>query len=365
MLYPVMPIYLKSIGFSVAFIGLLEGLAEATAGLSKGYFGKWSDQSGRRLPFVQLGYLLSAISKPLLALSALPAWVFTARSFDRLGKGIRTGARDAMLSDEATPTTKATVFGFHRATDTLGAVMGPLMALLYLHYYPGDYQNLFYLAFFPGMLAILLTFFLKDKIIPAKKQTASFGFFSAYKYLKEGGSNYRKLVIGLLFFALINSSDIFLLLQARQSGLDDRSIIAVYIFYNLIYALSAFPSGILADRLGIKKLFTLGTLLFALVYLSIPYCQGSAHFLLLFAIYGIYAAMTEGISKAWISNISPATETATAIGVYSGLQSICALLASTLAGLLWVSYGAAATFLISGISALILVLYFAIVVREG
>lgn len=132
MLYPVMPLYLKSIGFSVVLIGVLEGFAEAIAGLSKGYFGKMSDNTGRRLPFVQWGYLLSAVSKPMMAVFTFPFWIFTARTIDRIGKGIRSGARDAMLSDEATPQTKGRVFGFHRSMDTLGAVIGPLSALAFL-----------------------------------------------------------------------------------------------------------------------------------------------------------------------------------------------------------------------------------------
>ena len=138
MLYAVLHIYLTSIGFSVLLIGVIEGFAEASAGLSKGYFGKLSDNQGKRLPYVQFGYALSAISKPLLVAFVLPHWVFFARTLDRLGKGIRTGARDALLSDEATPETKGRVFGFHRSMDTLGAVVGPLLALVYLAYRPED-----------------------------------------------------------------------------------------------------------------------------------------------------------------------------------------------------------------------------------
>ena len=132
MLYPIMPIYLKSIGFSIVLIGILEGVAEATAGLSKGYFGKLSDASGKRVPFVQVGYALSTISKPMMAMFIYPLWIFFARTIDRLGKGIRTGARDALLSDEAPAEVKAKVFGFHRSMDTLGAAIGPSLALLYL-----------------------------------------------------------------------------------------------------------------------------------------------------------------------------------------------------------------------------------------
>ena len=163
MLYPIMPIYLKSIGFSIVLIGLLEGVAEATAGLSKGYFGKLSDNTGKRVPFVQIGYAFSAISKPMMALFVYPLWIFFARTVDRFGKGIRTGARDAMLSDEATPETKGKIFGFHRSMDTFGAVLGPALALLYLYYFPEDYKTLFFIAFIPGLFAVLASFLLKDK----------------------------------------------------------------------------------------------------------------------------------------------------------------------------------------------------------
>ena len=149
-----MPVYLKTIGFSVIFIGILEGLAEAVSGLSKGYFGKLSDATGKRVPFVRLGYTLSAISKPMLAIFTYPLWVFFSRTTDRLGKGIRTGARDALLSDEATPATKGKIFGFHRSMDTLGAVIGPAFALVYLYYNPTHYKGLFLIAFVPGILAI-------------------------------------------------------------------------------------------------------------------------------------------------------------------------------------------------------------------
>ncbi len=162
MLYPVMPVYLKEIGFSILLIGILEGVAEATAGLSKSYFGKLSDVSGKRLPFVRLGYLLSAISKPMMAVFIYPLWIFFSRTTDRIGKGLRTGARDAMLSDEATPQTKGRIFGLHRAMDTLGAVLGPSVALIYLYFHPGNYAMLFYIAFIPGVIAISFTFLIHE-----------------------------------------------------------------------------------------------------------------------------------------------------------------------------------------------------------
>jgi len=358
MLYPIMPIYLKTIGFSIVLIGILEGVAEATAGISKGYFGKLSDTTGRRAPFVQIGYTLSAISKPMMALFVYPLWIFFARTIDRFGKGIRTGARDAILSDEATSATKGKVFGFHRSMDTLGAVIGPSLALVYLYFNPQDYKTLFYIAFFPGLLAILSTFYLKDKKKPDNQPKVSTPFFSFLKYWKASPTAYRKLVIGLLVFTLFNSSDVFLLLKAKQSGMDDTMVIGAYIFYNIIYALFAFPVGILADRVGLKKIFIIGLVLFAAVYFGMAVNTNLYFFFGLFFLYGVYASATEGISKAWISNITNKKDTATAIGTYTGLQSICTMLASSLTGLIWFQYGATAAFVATASVTVFVIVYF-------
>ena len=353
-----MPIYLKSIGFSIVLIGILEGLAEATAGLSKGYFGKLSDNTGKRTPFVQIGYSLSALSKPMMAVFIYPLWIFMARTIDRIGKGIRTGARDAMLSDEATETTKGKIFGFHRSMDTLGAVLGPSLALLYLYYFPKDYKTLFYIAFLPGLLAIFSTFFLKDKKNAAPKTSTKTSFFSFLHYWKESPIIYRKVVIGLLLFTLFNSSDVFLLLKAKQAGLNDTTVIGVYIFYNLVYALFSFPIGIIADKIGLKITFITGLFLFAVVYFGMSFNTNIYLFVGLFFLYGIYAAATEGISKAWISNITDKKDTATAIGTYSGYQSIATMIASSLAGIIWYQAGAGITFFITAMATVSVIFYF-------
>jgi len=361
MLYPIMPIYLRTIGFSIVLIGILEGVAEATAGLSKGYFGKLSDTSGTRVPFVQIGYAFSAISKPMMAVFIYPLWIFFARTIDRFGKGIRTGARDAILSDEATPQTKGKVFGFHRSMDTLGAVIGPLLALIYLYYYPGYYKRLFYIAFLPGLFAVLASFFLKEKNKRVEKPQTSVSFFSFLYYWRESPTVYRKLVGGLLVFTLFNSSDVFLLLKAKEAGLNDTEVIGVYIFYNLIYALFAFPIGIIADKIGLKTIFVIGLTLFATVYFGMAINTNTYFFFGLFFLYGIYAAATEGISKAWISNITEKKDTATAIGTFSGLQSICTMLASSLTGLIWFQFGATTAFMLTAIVTVFVFVYFLII----
>ncbi|HMU68603.1 MAG TPA: MFS transporter [Chitinophagales bacterium] len=355
MLYPVMPAFLESIGFSILLIGVLEGLAEMIAGLSKGYFGKRSDIQQKRLPFVQLGYALSAISKPMMALLSYPLWIFFARTTDRVGKGLRSAPRDAMLNANASKETKASVFGFHRSMDTIGAIVGPLLALIYLQCYPQDYKNLFLLAFIPGLIAVIFTWSLKEEKKAARGERVK--FFSFLSYLPNAKKPYRQLVIGLLAFALVNSSDVLLLLRMKQIGIDDVTIISMYIGYNIIYALLAFPIGILADKVSIKYIFIAGLLIFAVVYTGFAYAESATTYYILFACYGIYAAATEGIAKAWITNITPKEEAGTAIGTYTGLSSIAAFFASALAGLIWSVAGAGWAFGISAAVALLVGAY--------
>lgn len=370
MLYPIMPVYLKSIGFSILLIGILEGVAEATAGLSKGYFGNLSDIRMKRVPFVRAGYTLSAISKPMMALFTFPIWIFFVRTLDRFGKGIRTSARDAMLSDETTKEHKGKVFGFHRSMDTVGAAIGPILALVFLSFYPGQYKWMFFIAFFPGLIAIGLTFILKDKVTGVEGdkatglQKGSPGFFSYLKYWKSASPAFRYLVVGLLVFTLFNSSDAFLLLALKEHHFSDTMMIGVYIFYNLVYALFSYPIGALADKIGLKTMLISGLLLFAIVYSCMGFANSLFLFGILFFLYGIYAAATEGISKALLSNLADKSETATALGFFNSAASVCAMISSSLAGLLWYTIGSRAMFLISGIGVFSLALFLVYVFRS-
>jgi MFS family permease len=364
MLYPVMPVYLRSIGFSVLLIGILEGLAEATAGLSKGYFGSLSDKLQKRVPFIRSGYALSAISKPMMAMLTYPLWIFFARTIDRLGKGLRTSARDALLSDESTPENKGKVFGFHRGMDTLGAAIGPFVALLFLWLLPGNYKWLFILAFIPGLIAVFLTFFIKDKAKDAVHNKEKVSFFSYFKYWKRADKEYKKLVIGLLAFTLFNSSDVFLLLMLKFNGFSDTAMIGFYIFYNLVYALFSYPMGSLADKIGLKKVMIIGFSLFVVVYGSISFVSSWWLLGIIFLVYGIYASATEGISKALITNLSLKSDTATAVGFFSSFASIMALAASIIGGLLWVTFGPMFTFIFAGCGVGMVVMYFLFIFRE-
>jgi MFS family permease len=356
MLYPIIPIYLKEIGFSIVWIGVLEGFVNFTAGVSKGYFGKLSDEKGLRLPFVKLGYGLSALSKPLIGFFVAPVWIFFVRTLDRLGKGVRVAAKDALLSGETTKANKAKVFGFNRALDTAGATIGPVIALVFLLSYPGEYKTLFYLAFIPGIISVALIFLIKEKKQPESTMEKGH-FFSFFKYWKIATKEYKHLVTGLLLFALFNSSDVFLLLKTKEaigddtiqifgSSFDGDTItIAAYVFYNLIWALGSYPLGILADKVGFKKVFLSGLVLFAIVYAGFAFNPSITTIFILFSVYGLFSAATDGVSKAWITNTAHNKNTATAIGFYTSCQSICTLGASSIAGLIWDQFGSTYTFI--------------------
>jgi MFS family permease len=368
MLYPIMPVYLRSIGFSVLLIGILEGMAEATAGLSKGYFGHLSDVRRKRVPFVRWGYTLSAFSKPMMAVFTFPPWIFLARTLDRFGKGVRTSARDAILSDESAPGNRGKVFGFHRAMDTVGAAIGPVVALLFLSAHPGKYAWLFLAAFLPGVLAIALTLVLRERrrtaAEPEPSSGSRVGFLSYFKYWKKASADFRFLVAGLLLFTLFNSSDAFLLLALKNSGFSDTAMIGFYIFYNLSFALLSFPAGALADRIGLRTMLVAGLLTFSIVYLFFGWAASTPAFGTLFLFYGLYAACTEGVSKALITRLAASSDTATALGFYNSLASVMTLAASSVAGFLWYSIGPKAMFMISGAGVFAVTVYLAVIFRR-
>ncbi len=357
MLYPITPLYLREVGFSLFLIGLLEGVAEFTAGISKGYFGKKSDETGWRLPYIRSGYFLSALSKPLMAVFTWPLWIFGARTLDRLGKGLRTAARDSMLSTASTPANRARVFGFHRGMDTAGAVAGPLIALLFLHFLPGQYRSLFYWALIPGLVSVALLFLLREKQTPSSTLKKK-GFFSYFSYWKLASPGYRKLTAGLLFFTLFNSSDVFLLLKTRELTGSDSTTISAYIFYNAVFALFAYPMGRWADKKGYRPVMVTGLLLFAIVYAGFASTPSTVLVFVLFFVYGLFAAATDGLAKAWISHFAPVSDTGTAIGFFTSGQSIAGFCASSLAGLLWSLGGSQLPFLVSALAASFTAAYF-------
>lgn len=350
MLYPVTPIFLTAVlGSSMAMVGIIEGIAEFIASLLKGYFGNLSDRIGKRSLFVTIGYSLSAISKPLPGIFQNIPTVFITRLTDRIGKGIRTAPRDALLGSYSNGNSGA-VFGFHRAMDTLGAAIGPLVALVLLKIYPDNYQLIFLIAFIPSIIAVAFTLMIRDKTISSEKRIKH-GYLD---FLKSSPKSYRKILILLAIFSLVNSSDVFLILKSREISESSTLAIFGYIFYNVVYASSSYPMGNLSDKIGKKKVFTFGLFVFSLVYFGFAFVPNIYLLWLLFALYGIYAASTEGISKAWISDLISDESRGTAIGLATLIMGICVMLGSFVTGVLWDKFGSQLPFIISASVSLLL-----------
>ncbi len=350
MLYPITPIFLTTVlGSSMALVGIIEGIAELISSLLKGYFGNLSDKIGKRSVFVTIGYGLSAISKPLPGIFPDIATVFATRVSDRIGKGIRTAPRDALLGSYSNGNSGA-VFGFHRAIDTLGAAVGPFLALVLLNFYPENYKLIFLIAFIPSAIAVLFTLLVKDKNISLNKKIK----LNYFEFLKSSPKSYRKILLLLAAFSLVNSSDVFLILKSRDISESSTLAIFGYIFYNIVYAISSYPMGSLSDKFGKKNVFTFGLILFSLVYFGFAFSKDIYLLWILFALYGIYAASTEGISKAWISDIIPDENRGTAIGLATLIIGVCVMIGSFATGILWDKFGSQIPFIISSSVSLLL-----------
>ena len=363
MLYPVTPIFLTVVlGSSMAVVGLIEGIAEFISGILKGYAGNLSDKVKKRLIFVVIGYSLSAISKPLPGLFPSIPVVATARATDRIGKGIRTAPRDALIASYTEKNTGA-VFGFHRGMDTLGATIGPLLALLLLNIYSNDYQLIFLIAFIPSIIAVAFTLTVKDNVIIKMKREENPA--NAGQFFKQAPKTFKQLIILLTLFALVNSSDVFLILKAQQVSNSTSLAIIGYVFYNLVYAFASYPIGNFSDRFGKKNIYIIGLIIYSIGYLGFALTEIYIITFIMFVLYGIYAASTEGIAKAWISDLIPDEHRGTAIGILTMTTSIALISGSFLAGLLWDKSGSFVPFLLSSIiSILVAVLLFLVKERQ-
>jgi len=344
MLYPITPIFLTSaLGASMSIVGLLEGIAEITAGFLKGYFGNLSDKIGKRSMFVVAGYSLSGIVKSLPGLVASVPIVIISRIGDRIGKGMRTAPRDALLASYANGNSGA-VFGFHRSMDTFGAVVGPLTALALLYFIPNQYQTIYLISLIPSVFAIGFAFAVKDKSMIRKEGKKTY-----VQSFKSAPREFKILLVLFTLFSFVNSSDVFLILKSKEISSSDTIAILGYVFYNLIYAAASFPIGILADKFGKKNLFVIGLTIFSVVYFGFAFTNSQMLIWILFSFYGIYAASTEGVAKAWVSDLIPDEWRGSAIGLLTSLSSFAIMFGSIFTGVLWDNFGSQVPFIISGV----------------
>lgn len=341
MVYPLLPLYLVTqLGAGPAILGLIEGLAESLASLLKVFSGYFSDRIKARKPFTILGYAASAIGKFFLYLSTSWGYVLFARLIDRLGKGVRTAPRDALIAESAKEKKKGAAFGLHRMMDTLGACFGVILAYFFLTRYQASLKKIFLFSLIPASLGVFFLFFVREKKTALTTRPPARLEFK-WRLLD------KRLKLFLIFsfiFTLGNSSNQFLLLKAKSEGSPLAQVILFYLIYNIFYAVTSFPAGWLSDRWGRKKLLISGYLFYGLVYLGFALNQNLNNFWVLFGVYGLYMGFTEGVEKALLADISPAALRGTTLGLHATLVSIGLFPASLLAGLLWKFFGPAAPF---------------------
>jgi MFS family permease len=349
-IYPLLPIFLSSVlGASASAIGVIEGAAESISSLLKLFAGYFSDRLGKRKPLVIAGYGLANFARPVLAFASNWYQVLAIRLTDRVGKGIRTAPRDAMIADTVSIGQRGLAFGFHRAMDHTGAVIGPLLGYLLVFWFAAnrsapsahDFTRIFLWASVPGLAAVLVgIFFLKEsqKISPADSRHAGFSW-------RGFDGNFKRFLIVIALFTLSNSSDAFLLLRAQQAGV---SVVMIPLLWAALHGskvLSSLLGGDLSDRLGRKSVIISGWLLYAGVYAGFAFVNSAAVVWILFLIYGVYFGLTEGVEKALVADLVRPEQRGTAYGLYNLAFSITVFPASILMGQVWDWKGPATAFL--------------------
>lgn len=354
MLYPITPIFLTTIlGASMTSLGLIEGFAEALASLLKTFSGSWSDKIQKRKPFILVGYTLGAVAKPLIGFSSSWVHVLMARSLDRFGKGLRTAPRDALIADSVPESSLGSAFGWHRAMDTLGASLGPLIAIFLLSFEFNNLRNIYLWAIIPGLLSILVLTTLKENKISNPQHKI---WVSPFSMWEKTSIEFKKYLFTWGLFSIANSSDVFLLMKAKSSGFTLNEVIYFYVGYNLIYALSSPYLGKLSDSWDRKKILSLGLLIFSLAYFGFSVASKPWHFILLFSIYGLYMGATDGVGKALAVDLCDKNNKASYLGLLGTVTGVATIIASFTAGLLWDHLGAKWTFYYGAIGALLAML---------
>lgn len=329
-LYPLLPLLLTGVlAAPPVVLGVIEGLADATAGVTKYYAGRWSDARGRK-PFIAIGYSLAALGKALVAAAGAWPLVLVGRVTDRFGKGIRSAPRDALIASSVPSESLGSAFGFHRAADTLGAVIGPLLGLLALRLLDNDLHKVLWWAVIPAILSVLLVMLVRT---PEQE-------FVERSRRKQDPSTpmppkFWMVVLPLSCIALVNFADALLLLRIMQLGYSTTEVVFAYVIFNCTNAALAFPAGALADRVHPIYVYSIGLVGFGLAYLGLGVSDGGVLPFLVMAVYGIFPAFTDGVGKAWISRVVPAEHRGRGQGIFQALNAGGILIAGVWAGLLW------------------------------
>jgi MFS family permease len=347
MIYPLLPVFLSTtLGASATMLGVIEGIAESTAGVLKFASGWWSDKLGKRKPLVVAGYTLASIARPLVAVAQSANQVLLIRFTDRVGKGIRTAPRDALIADSVNEDSRGVAFGFHRAADHAGAVIGPLLAFVLLGAVGMDIRTVFLLASVPAALSVVvLVAAVREGGSRAERGSGGNVVGSAGGVADGGlGAPLWRLLAVIFLFTLGCSTDAFLLLRAADLGVPIALLPILWAMLHVVKSLSSTPGGALSDRRGRRPVLLAGWVLYAVVYLGFAYAQSEWHVWALFAVYGCYFGLVEGTEKALVADMVPAARRGAAFGAFNLNVSAAALPASLIFGLIWDRAGAATAF---------------------
>ncbi len=338
MIYPLLPIFLTSVlGVGAGVLGVIEGAAESTASLLKLFSGWISDKLKKRKALILFGYSLAALGRPVIAVSRYWWQVAIIRFVDRFGKGVRTSPRDALISLSTAEEVKGKAFGFHRAMDHAGAIIGPICAVILLRF-GMSLKNLFAWALLPGIITILVVFFfVKEKKSEAKEKNIEFKFSLL-------SNNFKVYLLILVLFTLGNSSDAFLILRAKDAGISTSLIPVLWIVLHFVKMTTSIPGGEWSDKAGRRKVIVSGWIVYALIYLGFGFSSQVFHIWGLFALYGVYFGLTEGVEKAFVSDLVGDTFQGTAFGFYHLAVGITAFPSSVFFGLIWQRFGSFAAF---------------------